>query len=221
MGKCAVQRQSCLHRKVIKMGKILFLGTENACYHPMKPMGEKIAWLFCEDEVEITGETKALEYLEGQKLCILYTEFGEPKLPDKQVQALADYVKKGGCALFLHNGISLAVHEEVEEMTGGRFLMHPPYEELPLLEFSAKEETHPVIAGVSKFQIREEAYRYQLNTDPKREIFLQYEDEAGKWPAGWRRTYGAGQVYCLAFGHQAECLETEGVQRILQNICRR
>ena len=200
------------------MGKILFLGTENACYHPMQPMGEKIAQLFCGDEVEITCETTALEHLETMDLCVLYTEFDEPKIPDVQAESLAAYVKNGGTALFLHNGISLAVHEKIEEMTGGYFRMHPPYEELPLLKFSAIEGGHPEMEGVTEFSVRDEAYRYQLDEGACRELFLQYEDEEGKWPAGWKRPYGEGWVYCLAFGHQAKCLETEEVQRILKNI---
>ena len=194
----------------------VIFGNTHAKYHPLVPMANGIRETLLA-LVEVTAEENyeklSLDELSRFALCIAYFEVEEP-LAQEQVQNLLDYVRKGGALLVLHNGI--AIQEPPQKaIFSARFLGHPPYDEMPVLSYTATQ--HTITEGITSFSMPEEAYMFEVESMEKLSPFLWYDYEDERYPAGWANEYGRGRMVYLAPGHSAEVWKSNTFARLLCN----
>ena len=150
---------------------ILVLGNnEDAMYHPLKGVDERLINIFSDFNVICTTDTQELLTLEEKKYdgVISYLDIWDSELDEKEAGALYHYVSTGGALLILHNGISIQNREELKNMMGGSFVIHPAMTDL---EFVVKP--HAITEGCTGFVMPEEPYQLKMVEDNK-EIFLTY-----------------------------------------------
>lgn len=202
------------------MKKILLLGNDDARYHPLPGVNARIRQLLDgEADITISQEAAALEEVGQHDLCISYFEFGGT-YTDKQTGALLSYVAHGGALLAFHNGISLQSRPELCQLLGGRFTRHPGYEQLPWVPYRVEAPAHPIMRGVADFTIADEQYMFILDDLAEKEMLLGMEYEGRRYPAGWVRRFGQGQVVYFACGHNAACFANEQLSKIVRQSFR-
>lgn len=180
--------------------KILVLGTyHDAPYHPFSGVDESLKEIFPDWELLCTEDAAFfLELANGEFAgVILYLDMWSGALPEEQAYALERFVEQGGALLILHNGICVQSNENLHRMMGGKFLTHPPKEEI---RFGVKP--HEITQGCEDFVLLEEPYQFELLEDEK-EILLTYFYRDKEYPAGWSKTVGKGRIVFLTPGHTA------------------
>lgn len=194
------------------MKKALVIGMyDNAMYHLLTGVDAALKKMFLELELTVTDQIMALCEAEQYDCVVSYWDDWKEPIPDRAAEALYRYVERGGSLLLLHNGISLQLQDSLEKMIGGRFTTHPQQE---VITFRMKE--HELTAGCGEFSLEEEPYQFELEEDQK-EIFLLYTYRGKEYPAGWRKTFGAGKLVFLMPGHTAEKFACEEYIRLIQN----
>lgn len=193
------------------MKKILVLGMyENAMYHPMNQIDGYLKELMPQMEVEATDDIQKLTRPEAYEAVVSYWDDWEHPIPADCAEALEQYVKEGGKLLLLHNGISLQLSEQLEQMIGGRFLTHPEQELLTFIP-----QGGGWTEGCERFELVEEPYRFELRKDNKK-IVLSYLHKGEEYPGGWGKAYGRGYLIYLAPGHTPEKFYHPGYTKLLQ-----
>lgn len=194
------------------MKRILVLGMYgDAMYHPLTGVDEYLKRILPEYEFVITDDVWELCNVSTYDGFISYWDDWNNKIPDSAADALETYVQQGGKMLALHNGISLQLQEKLKVMMGGKFLTHPAQEEIT---FVLKE--CELTEGCGDFTLMEEPYQFALEEDDKN-IFMTYLYRGEEYPAGWQKSYGAGEVIFLTPGHTAEKFEDASYIRLIQN----
>ena len=192
--------------------KVLVLGMyEEAMYHPMKGVDTYLQKICPEVEFTFTEEPADLCEAEQYDGVISYWDDWNTPICAEGANALYRYVEKGGVLLVLHNGISLQMWENLKEMIGARFLTHPKQEEIV---FCVRE--HPLTEGCKDFSLVEEPYQFEMEEDEK-EIFLTYLYRGEEYPAGWRKSFGEGEIIYLTPGHTPEKFENVEYTKLIQN----
>ena len=128
-------------------------------------------------------------------------------------RALADHVGDGAGLLVFHAGT--ASHPEsgaLRELTGGRFIHHPP--EHPTVTISVVG-SHPITEGVSTFAHPDE--HYFMEVDDGVTPLLLAHSSLGEQSAGWCRSHGQGRVAVVVPGHTREMLEDPMLRRLVSN----
>lgn len=186
--------------------KILVIGDEErAVYHPLGRLVEGI-YRGLETAAGMTFQTEyrklTKEDLSAYDVVISYIDSYQTL--GSYVDVLAGYIEEGGHFLALHNGIISEDGSSLEKALGGNFIDHPPYCELTYYRYGEKLCT-----------MGEEAYMVR-QTDDKNEIFLEFEYEGVRYPAGWYRRSGKGVAAYLAPGHDEKTGERESFQTLLR-----
>lgn len=171
--------------------RILILGDEEkAIYHPLSGVSSGVVKALQEKGAcEISTDYRGMEQEDlkeyGAVISYIDNYTDEGGFGDK----LAGYIEEGGRVLALHNGIITPEKSRLEQLYGGNFITHPPYCEL---RYYLDERLICVM--------EEEPYMVR-QTDGMNDIFLRYEKEGKKYPAGWSRNAGKGRICFLAPGH--------------------
>ncbi|MBW7461834.1 ThuA domain-containing protein, partial [Paenibacillus sepulcri] len=111
---------------------------------------------------------------------------------------------------------SLQSSHELGQLVGARFTGHPPYQPLRYHPLAG----HPLLEGVDGFSLDEEPYMFEFDSFSKREVFLEYEFEGKRYPAGWEHAYGLGKVVYLQPGHHAPSFKPASYRRLVLNGAR-
>ena len=193
--------------------KILVLGNyKDAMYHPFNGVDERFKKMFPEKELICTDDTGYLLDLEKGDFAgvISYLDIWEGCLTNEESKALADFVKRGGALLILHNGISIQSQDELRVMMGAKFLTHPPMEEIAF-----ETKIHPITEGCKGFVLAEEPYQFEMVDDDK-EVFLEYIYRNERYVAGWSKYVGSGRLVFLTPGHTAEIFDCQEYVQLIQ-----
>lgn len=196
---------------------ILVLGNyEDAMYHPLKGVDERLVSIFSDFNVICTEDTRKLLELDKKKYygVISYLDIWDSELDEEEAGALYHYVSNGGALLILHNGISIQNREELKSMMGGSFVTHPPMTDL---EFVVKP--HAITEDCTGFIIPEEPYQLKMVEDNK-EIFLTYIYKGEEYVAGWSKCVDKGRIVFLVPGHTEKQFENEEYVKLVRNSMR-
>ena len=196
---------------------ILVLGNnEDAMYHPLKGVDERLVSIFSDFNVICTTDTRELLMLDEKKYdgVISYLDIWDSELNEEEAGALYHYVSTGGALLILHNGISIQSREELKNMIGGSFVTHPAMTDL---EFVVKP--HVITEDCTGFIMMEEPYQLKMVEDNK-EIFLIYVYEGEEYAAGWSKCVEKGRVVFLVPGRTEKQFEKEEYVKIIRNSMR-
>ncbi|MCZ8520850.1 MULTISPECIES: ThuA domain-containing protein [Paenibacillus] len=198
--------------------KALLLGDyTDAPWHPLEPAQAELQGILGEAfELMATENYDVLVRLEPAEypLCIAYTDCWRREVTKKQAAGLLRYVAGGGGLLVIHNGISLQSSYELLQMIGAEFTGHPPYQHL---RYYGTADGHPLLEGVEDFALEEEPYLFAMDPFTERNIFLEFEFEGRRHPAGWEHAYGLGRVVYLQPGHHAASFRPEAYRRLIRN----
>ncbi len=201
------------------MKRILVLGqNKEAMYHPLKGVDTYLKGILqdtvTDAELVVTENSMDVCYAAQYDGVISYWDDWNNPIPKEASDALYSFVEQGGALLALHNGISLQLQEPLKKMLGGCFITHPEQEEIT---FVLKE--NELTKGCKDFALMEEPYQFALEEDDK-EIFMTYRYRGKEYPAGWRKTFGKGEVIFLTPGHTAEKFYNEEYTKLIRNCIR-
>jgi type 1 glutamine amidotransferase len=147
-------------------------------------------------------------------ICILYIDCWGKKLNEGQMAGLLCYAAAGGSILAIHNGISYQSNAEFAQLIGGKFIGHPPYQKLTYI---VVKEEHPIVKGISDFEMDEELYTFELDNLCDKEILMTAMDGNITSPAAWVKKYGKGKVVYLAQGHDKKSFENHSFRKLIKN----
>jgi type 1 glutamine amidotransferase len=201
--------------------KVLLVGDHEAAeWHPLEPIRIELEAIL-ENEFELisTEDYDAFSDLEssGYKLCISYTDCWKRDLTARQKAGLLKFVAGGGSLIVLHSGISIQRSYELLQMVGAKFVRHPKYQEL---QYYGVSEGHPLLEGVDSFTVDEEPYMFEFDPFTKKTIFLEYEYEGNRYPAGWEQDYALGKVIYLQPGHNTVSFQPAAYRQLILNSAR-
>ena len=153
-------------------------------------------------EVTATEVASALHDLGGGRFdcVVLYTQ-GD-KFDDRQIEALAGFVRNGGGLVGLHSAADTNTkHATFAKLIGATFKSHGPVMDFKV---SVSDPNHPVAHRVQEYRITDELYVLE----PKSEFqtFLTAWWDGKPQPIGYSRTEGKGRVVYLANGHDPGAL---------------
>lgn len=193
--------------------RILVLGNyEDAMYHPLGGVDERLKEMFPEKELVCTEDTNALLELEKGAYAgvISYLDIWDSELTEEQSCILRSFVEGGGALLILHNGISIQNRDELRIMMGGKFLTHPPREEITF-----KVLPHEITVGCVGFTLPEEPYQFEMVEDDK-EVLLVYVYRGEEYVAGWSKQVGEGRLVFLTPGHTPEIFDNAEYRTLIK-----
>ena len=185
-------------------------------------------------EVEIAEDLAVYEdagALSSAELVVQCWSMGE--LTDAQARGLAAAVRGGTGFAGWHGGIVAAFNAlPYLQLTGGRFVYHPPGFVDHELTVVPGREHHPIMAGISKVRLTTE--KYWVLTDPLCDVLATVtfppdhpgdaEDGGDQtpWrrevtvPAVWTREWGSGRVFVSTVGHRLADLDVPEIRAITE-----
>ncbi|OON77993.1 ThuA domain-containing protein [Streptomyces tsukubensis] len=141
----------------------------------------------------------------------------------EQTEGLANAVRAGTGLAGWHGGIVDSFRGDVnyQYLTGGQFLMHPRGFHDHEVRLVAERARHPVIIGLSDFQVHTE--QYWMATDPLIDTLattvFPADEERGRevvMPAVWTRNWGEGRVFVSTIGHKADDFDVPEVRTLTE-----
>lgn len=202
--------------------KLLLIGDNvRSTWHPLEPARQQLGAIAADEfELVATENYEALTTLDkdGFAAVISYADCWNRELAPEQIESLLRFVAGGGGLLVIHNGISLgkACHE-LAGLIGARFTGHPPYQ---ALTYHPMQVNHPLLEGVEAFTVDEEPYLFEFDVQSPRNLFLEYEFEGSRYPAGWEHHYGVGRLVYLQPGHCAPSFLPDSYRQLIRNSMR-
>jgi len=194
---------------------ILYGNYTNYLYHPLKGVDEEIKTVlkpyldvYATEDLSIFNSNT----LSDTDLLILYKDNLDTDVKSNHAAAVISYVSNGGKLLILHNGISFYNGYEYFQIAGGRFDYHP---EISNLTFHAQD--HPITEGINDFVIFDEPYRFDLTSHTPRHVFLEYEMDGLRYPAGWTVDFCLGKIVYLMPGHTADSFRNNAYRQLILN----
>lgn len=197
------------------MKKAILFGTYTAYeYHPLKGVDDEIkSILGTEYDVTPTEDMEIFNQgtLAKLDLLILYADKWNKAIDSRHMAAMLAFVAMGGRLLVIHNGISFQDNFEFMQMVGGKFDYHP---EIRNLSFRTVGE-HPLATDIPNFEVFDEPYQFEFCSHTPRKVFLEYEMEGAKYPAGWTVDYCLGKVVYLMPGHNTDSFKNETYRKLI------
>jgi uncharacterized protein len=189
----------------------------DAPYHKLGAVEEELKEILS-NSVELTF-TEDRDYFNYNKLseydiCILYVDCWGKKLGEEQMAGLLCFIASGRSIVTIHNGISYQSNAEFAQLIGGKFIGHPPYQKLT---YNIVKEEHPIVKGISDFEMEEELYTFELDNLCDKEILMTATDGNITAPAAWIKKYGKGKVVYLAQGHDKKSFENLSFRKLIKN----
>ena len=167
---------------------------------------------------------RAFGDLTGAELLVVNTASGTPAPEDASDDdwapahaALRDYVEGGGPLIALH--LAASSFREILEWPawiGGAWIqgtsMHPPIAESHV---SVRTDAHPIVAGLSDFDIHDEMYSY-LELQAGNVVLATHQYEGRDHPLAWAREADGRRAVYDAFGHGLRAYDSPERIRLLQ-----
>ena len=121
-------------------------------------------------------------------------------------EAVVRYVEGGGRWLAWHTGMAGYDKDGAYvDMLRGRFLHHPPMQEVAYIRTSD---------GAEVMTLFDEHYFVEVD-EARTNVFLRSRSAEGESLAGWEHPFGRGRVCCLAPAHAREALLDPRFQALL------
>lgn len=194
------------------MKKSLLLGTYvNPPYHPLTGIDTLLTKLLGDAfSVESTDNPDAFQKLSAETdLVISYLDDWSSPIPERDAEALTQYVSEGGGLLVIHNGISLQQSPDLACLIGGRFSHHPAQEPVTFQSIPGT-----FLEGCEEFTISEEPYQFTDLGDITPVLSYFYHGEA--FLGGWEKTCGRGRIVYLCPGHTIATFEVPSFQKMIR-----
>ena len=168
-------------------------------------------------KVVVTEEPVVLETDALQKYDVLLMNYNRgERWPEKQEQALLDFVKNGKGLVTLHGAnATFPDWQEYERMIGGGWRegsYHPPYGPFKVV---IDDKEHEITKGMEDFETCDEIYSgLRIHHDVIRLLAHAVHDEKEQ-PMVWTVNYGKGRVFHMALGHDVPAMRNENFIKLL------
>jgi len=185
------------------------------------------------------GVDRELEDILGQEFDLTFSEHYESLNPDDMkhydaiilytdqwadktitVPAMAanflTYVANGGSLMVLHNP-SIAFDNELAQMVGARFKMHPPYCRIDYVNLKPE---HAIMQGIESFSLEDELYQLHFDHLTKRTVLLGQMRSGIAMPAAWISEFGLGRVIYIVPGHNRETFRNLQIRQLVRQSAR-
>jgi type 1 glutamine amidotransferase len=154
------------------------------------------------------------------------------QITEKQARGLVAAVRAGTGFAGWHGGVVAAFDSEPYlQLTGGRFVYHPPGFVDHELSVVPGRQHHPIMSGIETVPLHTE--KYWVLTDPLCDVLATVtfppdqpgddpEGETTAWrrevtvPAIWTRQWGAGRVFVSTVGHRPADLLVPAVRQLTE-----
>lgn len=187
-----------------------------------------------EQGFEVDVVTDLDVYLEAERLAatdLVVQCWSMGQLSDRQARGLAAAVRAGTGFAGWHGGIVAAFDAlPYLQLTGGRFVFHPPGFVDHDLTVAPGQEDHPIMSGIDRVRLHTE--KYWVLTDPLCDVLATVtfppdhpgDDPHGDtaWrrevtvPAVWVRRWGVGRVFVSTVGHRPADLQVPEIRRLTE-----
>jgi uncharacterized protein len=193
--------------------------------HVPVPASDRYAAVLKDTGFDVTVSDSLDSYLDEELLArtdLVVQCWTMDTITGDQARGLSRAVRAGTGLAGWHGGIvdSFRAEPAYSMITGGQFIHHPH----GFVSYSVRPVSdHPVVAGISPFEITTEQYYMQV--DPSNEVLAvtdfiadpDYPDLAGVvMPVTWLRRWGAGKVFVTAIGHHLPDLEVPEVDTMIR-----
>ena len=210
------------------MKKILLLGggefhDYRGCCEVMKQHLQELSSEYSTDLVINDLDVLIRPALDAYDILIFYWTKGS--LTPEQKHGLLEWCAEKGRFIGIHcAATAFRDCPEYEALLGGRFRRHPPYREY----YVTVEPSHPAMRyfesiaappewenwSVHECRVRDEQFLIQYNAG-NINIAATAAFRHELWPVAWSKPWGAGKVYYLALGHDAEACSTAFFKHML------
>ena len=137
--------------------------------------------------------------------------FHHKKLSEAALDAFDEFVIGGGGVLAIHSvTASFKESDRFTDIIGGKFRGHGLVENFTIAPSPSANE---IFGGQSKFQVTDELYLHDLQSDIQMHFTTVYEGQ--DVPVVWTRTHGAGRICYACPGHRAASMRVPEYQRLL------
>ncbi|MGQ9455555.1 MAG: ThuA domain-containing protein [Armatimonadota bacterium] len=142
-------------------------------------------------------------------VVLIYTTGGE--LTQSQEQGVISFVENGKGVVGIHSATdSFKNSDAYWKLLCGRFAGHGA----GTFKVKITGKSHPVVKGMSEFQITDETYRHTWHPEAK-PIVLMRREEDGE-PVSWVQYYGKGRVFVTGLGHGKPAWENPAFQQLIE-----
>ncbi|MCL1857984.1 MAG: ThuA domain-containing protein [Oscillospiraceae bacterium] len=195
-------------------------------YHHVEVVREGLAFLFLQDECDLTYAVDMTEYsfedkpLSGYNVVIIAKDDVVSKSKHENwftediEKQFENYANSGGGLIFLHAGSVLCKKSKIlRDIAGCEFVNHP---EQCIVDFKIISD-HEITSGAKDFSEKDEHYFIDFKAIDA-DVFLESSSENGTQPAGYARVHnGKGRVCVLTPGHNLNVFENLQYQKIIRN----
>jgi len=162
--------------------------------------------------LEPAGEIARFPSLREPEHRAVVAYFHRRRIADATLDALEDFVERGGGLLAVHAAsASFKESERWRALLGGRFVRHGP---IHRFRIEPSQPADPIFAGLGPFEVRDELYRHEWTPDAR--IHFHTEVDGQREPVVWTREHGHGRVAYVSLGHVAGALRSEPAAEILR-----
>ena len=195
---------------------LIFVGTEGI-YHDHVGNGKFITTLLNDNddiEADFSQDYDVLaDGLDVYNTVLFYTDVGE--LTDEQETGLLNYIKLGGGFFGLHTAAaSFRDSEGYHEMLNGFFNGHSPYMDFTV---NISESGHPISKDLDDFEVTDELYYLKHNPNTSNHLMHAYDNTKDETHVmAFHHTYGDGNVFYFALGHDMAVLNNTTFQEIIR-----
>lgn len=195
--------------------KVMVMGGHTTGFHDFAVMAPIYETFLTEAGFEVTitedRDDFTKENIEPYNVIIDYTTGGN--LTEEQARGLLGGIVGGKGFIAVHSAAdSFKQTPGYINMVGGKFLTHPRPQPLT---FNVKNSAHPVMEGISDFEMEEELYL--METNGHFELLMTTQFKGFERPITWVKPYGHGRVLFTALGHGKEQHEHPNFQRLIIN----
>ncbi len=164
-------------------------------------------------------------FMDQQSLIVPVWTMG--KISEAQWAGLDKAIHRGCGLAGFHGGVMDAFREciEYQWMTGAQFVAHPGNSD-PTYEVKIADDAHPITQGLKSFTLKN-TEQYYCHHDPGNRVlctitFDQGHGDTSRYhqdvvmPYAWTKTWGAGKVFCAAWGHSPADFEDDTAREIVR-----
>ena len=148
------------------------------------------------------------ENIKNYDLVVMYTTRLTPT--KEQEQGLVDFVANGKGFVGIHCATDTFRESDAYwKLVGGRFRTHGHL----LFKVNITGKSHPIVKGMSSFEINDESYSDDFHPDSK--VIVLARRDMDSEPAAWVQYYGKGRVFVTGLGHDKEAWDNPAFQELV------
>ncbi|MCC7011473.1 MAG: ThuA domain-containing protein [Planctomycetes bacterium] len=163
-------------------------------------------------DLDYTATLESLTLANLQRYDALLIYANHDRGPAERVQAIVDYVERGGALVAVHCASYCFIDSApYVALVGGQFESHGT----GVFRESFTAPQHPLLSTLAPLESWDETYVHSRHA-ADREVLAVRTDEHGSEPYTWTRTQGQGRVFYTAWGHDERTWGQAGFRDLLE-----